>query len=59
MDIIAKGFVLLLAGIPVYVLLKWWQAREAEKHGAELVATPPPTRSPVSEGAVVAMKKGS
>lgn len=58
-DIIAKGFVLLLAGIPVYVLLKWWQAREAEKHAAELVATPPPTRSPVSEGAVVAMKKGS
>ena len=58
-DIIAKGFVLLLAGIPVYVLLKWWQALEAEKHAAELVATPPPTRSPVSEGAVVAMKKGS
>jgi basic amino acid/polyamine antiporter, APA family len=27
-DIIAKGFVLLLAGIPVYVLVKWWGARQ-------------------------------
>lgn len=25
---IAKGFVLLLAGIPVYVLVRWRQARE-------------------------------
>jgi APA family basic amino acid/polyamine antiporter len=30
-DIIAKGFVLLLAGIPVYVLMKGWQRREALK----------------------------
>ena len=30
-DIIAKGFVLLLAGIPVYVLMKGWQRREAVK----------------------------
>ena len=30
-DIIAKGFVLLLAGIPVYVLVKAWQRREAVK----------------------------
>ncbi|HET8956779.1 MAG TPA: amino acid permease [Solirubrobacterales bacterium] len=58
-DIIAKGFVLLLAGIPVYVLMKWWQAKQAEKHAEELVATPPPPRSPVREGAVVAMKKDS
>lgn len=58
-DIIAKGFVLLLAGIPVYVLMKWWQAKGAEKQASELVATPPPARSPVREGAVVAMKKGS
>jgi len=58
-DIIAKGFVLLLAGIPVYVLMKWWQAKQAEKQASELVATPPPSRSPVREGAVVAMKKGS
>ena len=27
-DVIAKGFVLLLAGIPVYVLVRWRQARE-------------------------------
>jgi APA family basic amino acid/polyamine antiporter len=26
-DIIAKGFVLLLAGIPIYVAMKWWQTR--------------------------------
>jgi basic amino acid/polyamine antiporter, APA family len=58
-DIIAKGFVLLLAGIPVYVLMKWWQAKQGEKQAEELVAAPPPTRSPVREGAVVAMKKGS
>jgi len=30
-DIIAKGFVLLLAGVPVYVLVKAWQRREAVK----------------------------
>jgi APA family basic amino acid/polyamine antiporter len=28
-DIIAKGFVLLLAGIPIYIAMKWWQARQA------------------------------
>ena len=28
-DIIAKGFVLLLAGIPIYVGMRWWQQREA------------------------------
>jgi APA family basic amino acid/polyamine antiporter len=26
-DIVTKGFVLLLAGVPVYVGMKWWQAR--------------------------------
>jgi len=30
-DIIAKGFVLLLAGVPVYVGLKWWQTRAAAR----------------------------
>ena len=30
-DIIAKGFVLLLAGIPVYVLMKWRTAREQQR----------------------------
>jgi APA family basic amino acid/polyamine antiporter len=28
-DVIAKGFVLLLAGIPVYIGVRWWQARQA------------------------------
>ena len=28
-DIIAKGFVLLLAGIPIYIAMKWWQARQS------------------------------
>ena len=28
-DIVTKGFVLLLAGIPVYVGMRWWQARHA------------------------------
>ena len=28
-DIIAKGFVLLLAGIPIYVAMKWWQTRQS------------------------------
>lgn len=58
-DIIAKGFVLLLAGIPVYVLMKWWQARQAEKQAEELVAIQPPAPSPRQAGPVVAMKEGS
>jgi len=39
-DVIAKGFVLLLAGIPVYVLVKWWGARQAPTPAA---APPPDT----------------
>jgi APA family basic amino acid/polyamine antiporter len=27
-DIIAKGFVLLMLGVPVYVLMMWWRGRE-------------------------------
>jgi len=27
-DIIAKGFVLLMLGVPVYVLMMWWRSRE-------------------------------
>ena len=30
-DIIAKGFVLLLAGIPIYIAMKWWQARPSSQ----------------------------
>jgi hypothetical protein len=35
-DVIAKGFVLLLAGIPIYVAMKWWQSRTAPVPGAKL-----------------------
>ena len=30
-DIVTKGFVLLLAGIPVYVGMRWWQTRQVEQ----------------------------
>lgn len=33
-DVIAKGFVLLLAGIPVYVIVRWRQAREQQAQAA-------------------------
>jgi basic amino acid/polyamine antiporter, APA family len=29
-DIVTKGFVLLLCGIPVYVAMRWWEHRKAE-----------------------------
>jgi APA family basic amino acid/polyamine antiporter len=58
-DIIAKGFILLLAGIPVYVLMKWWQSTQAKKHSAELAAPPPPAASPAAVGTVTAMRKDS
>jgi APA family basic amino acid/polyamine antiporter len=28
-DIVTKGFVLMLAGVPVYVGMRWWQKRSA------------------------------
>jgi APA family basic amino acid/polyamine antiporter len=59
-DIIAKGFILLLAGIPVYVLMKWWQARQAEKAASELVAAPAAPMPPAPRaGAVTAMRRDS
>jgi basic amino acid/polyamine antiporter, APA family len=58
-DIIAKGFILLLAGIPVYVLMKWWQARQAEQTAAELATQPAPVPSPPRAGAVTAMRRDS
>ena len=27
-DVIAKGFVLLMLGVPVYVLMVWWRGRD-------------------------------
>ena len=29
-DIVAKGFILLLAGIPVYIGMRWWEKRKLE-----------------------------
>ena len=29
-DIVTKGFILLLAGIPVYVGMRWWENRKLE-----------------------------
>jgi basic amino acid/polyamine antiporter, APA family len=35
-EIIAKGFVLLLAGVPIYVGMRWWQQRDAGRSAVEL-----------------------
>jgi APA family basic amino acid/polyamine antiporter len=35
-DVIQKGFMLLMAGIPVYVGLKWWERRQAERDHADV-----------------------
>ena len=29
-DIVTKGFMLLLAGIPVYIGMRWWERRKLE-----------------------------
>lgn len=29
-DVVTKGFVLLLCGIPVYVGMRWWERRKAQ-----------------------------
>lgn len=41
-DIIAKGFVLLLAGIPVYTLVRWRETRKTEKLTATMETPAPP-----------------
>jgi APA family basic amino acid/polyamine antiporter len=41
-DIIAKGFVLLLAGIPVYVFVKWWERRKSSTLDELLAEAPHP-----------------
>lgn len=48
-DIIAKGFVLLLAGVPVYVFVKWWQRRKAPT--VDALEELPPLVLDVPEGA--------
>jgi basic amino acid/polyamine antiporter, APA family len=30
-DIVTKGFLLLLSGIPVYIGMRWWQNRQVER----------------------------
>ena len=45
-DIIAKGFVLLLAGIPVYVAMKGLQKRQANREAALLTGSTASTAAP-------------
>ena len=51
-DVIQKGFMLLMAGIPVYVGLKWWERRQAERDhqdiDEQLAAMAAPERDHVS-----------
>ena len=53
-EIIAKGFVLLLAGVPIYIGMKWWQQRDAGRTAVALTlpaegggAGDAPKRAPV------------
>lgn len=43
--------------IALVALFSWWQAKQAERQAAELVATPASVRSPGREGAVVALRE--
>jgi basic amino acid/polyamine antiporter, APA family len=46
-DIVTKGFVLMLAGVPVYIGMRWWEQRKA----AHLtVPEPVEARVPVGAG---------
>jgi APA family basic amino acid/polyamine antiporter len=52
-DIIAKGFILLMLGVPVYVLMLWWRGRSGEQD----VVSEPSAETPIEaskgrEGAV-------
>jgi APA family basic amino acid/polyamine antiporter len=46
-EIVAKGFMLLLAGIPVYVWLKWRQSRETAPEREVLQRPARPLEQPV------------
>ena len=37
-DIVTKGFILLLSGIPVYIGMRWWQQRQAEQPATDASA---------------------
>jgi APA family basic amino acid/polyamine antiporter len=43
-EVVAKGFMLLLAGIPVYVWLKWRQSRIVPPDWEVSLQRPPPPR---------------
>jgi APA family basic amino acid/polyamine antiporter len=49
-DVIAKGFVLLLAGIPVYVGVRWWRARQAVAGPSAVAARTAPLTPRTAEG---------
>ena len=49
-DVVTKGFVLLLAGIPVYIGMKWWQRRQSVV--VDVSAAETPSESLVTEGKV-------
>jgi APA family basic amino acid/polyamine antiporter len=40
-EIIAKGFMLLTAGVPIYVLVKWMQRRDTENEAVSPIAPEP------------------
>jgi APA family basic amino acid/polyamine antiporter len=46
-DIIAKGFMLLTAGVPIYVVMRWMQRRDAEREAAALKPAPEAPKVPV------------
>jgi hypothetical protein len=35
-EVIAKGFVLLLAGVPIYIGMRWWQQHATDRTAVEL-----------------------
>ena len=49
-DVIAKGFVLLLAGIPVYVGMRGWQKHQARSGAGALTASPAAGRQSAAIG---------
>jgi basic amino acid/polyamine antiporter, APA family len=53
-EIIAKGFVLLLAGIPIYIGMRWWQQRDAGRTAVELHSLPQLDDTPTTNGDLVA-----
>ena len=61
-EVIAKGFVLLLAGVPIYVGMGWWQQRVAGRtvdlHPVQVNGNAS-TNGEVAEVAAAAAQRGS